>query len=105
LGYGFSPAFLLVWSVNYNAAPPHPLQPSVCSFGQSLKYAMTRKIHHHNYWDKIAVKGTGEKVFYFHSKVTCTGVVIIRLGAMFCEHKIVMDMNKTQATVIVKVVA
>jgi len=66
---------------------------------------MTRKIHHHNYWDKIAAKGTGNKVFYFHSKVTRTGVVIIRLGAMFCNHKMVMDMNKMQATIIVKVEA
>ena len=66
---------------------------------------MTRKIHHHNCWAKIAVKGTGERVFYFHSKVTCTGVVIIRLGAMFCKHKMVMDMNKMQARVIVKFIA
>ena len=66
---------------------------------------MTRKIHHHNYWTKIAVKGTGERVFYFHSKVTRTGVVIIRLGAMFCNHQMVMDMNKMQARVIIKFVA
>jgi hypothetical protein len=105
LGYGFSLAFLLVWSVNYNPAPPHPFQPSVYSFGQSLKYAMTRKIHHHNYWTKTAVKGTGKRVFYFHSKVTSTGVVIIRLGAMFFNHKMVMDINEIQATVIVKFVA
>jgi hypothetical protein len=58
---------------------------------------MTRKIHYHNYWAKIAVKGTEERDFYFHSKVTRTGVVIIRLGAMFCNHKMFMDMNKMQA--------
>jgi hypothetical protein len=66
---------------------------------------MTGKIHYHNYWAKITVKGTGERVFYFDSKVTRTGVVIIWLGAMFFKHKMVLDMNTMQGGVMVKVVA
>jgi hypothetical protein len=66
---------------------------------------MTRKIHYHNYCTKIAVKGTEARAFYFDSKVTRTGVVIIWLGAMFLNHKMVRGMHTMHGRVMVKAVA